>query len=317
MQMRVKQLLALLFALALGAASIAHADNERDAFIRRAQALSDSDGKDTHALRAAIAGGALREMRNVSKQGLGHSKEILTDIIDSAKMLLSSDDPANVLLGLRMLECIDYIVVVEISRQYASEREEELPIDFVEESVDAGLVEDITRRRAIDPEDILGHVLGMQGLLQKELLARGLNEESLIEGVRLRHLSDCARDQYDAITQDLKFLDALPDKHVGDYLLLESLHLCDLQSDVALLYKAYARQEDALRDQASFSEWVKIEIARHPAKRLLQGKANHYVLFNSNVEELFFQEDSRDVKFLFLGERMWPFISGLDVGHGR
>lgn len=314
--MLVKQLSTLVFALGLGAAPIARAADNPEAFSQRVQALVDSQAKDTHALRSEIAGAFLRGMSPVSKQGLVRHKESLAEIADSAKMLLASDDPADVLLGLRMLECIDYMVLVEISRQYASEREEALAVAFVEQSVDAELVDFLAQRRAVDPAVLLRHVLGMQGLLQKELLARGLNEEALVEGVRLRHLSDSAREQYDAVKQDLRYLDALPDKQVGDYLLLESLYLCDLQSDVALMYKAYAQQADALGDMKSFGVWAKEEIVRHPSKRLLQGKANHYVLLNGPARKLFFQKESRKVKFWFLGERMWPFISGLDEGHG-
>lgn len=316
MQNLTKQLLGLLFVLTIWAAPFARAANEPDTFSGRVQALVDSDAKDASGLRSAFAGQFLSEIRQVSKRGLRDSKQALTDIIDAAKMLLISEDPADVLLGLRMLECVDYLIVVEISQQYTFERKEELPVDFVEQSVDSETVDILAQRREVDPKALLGHVLGMQGILQKELLVVGLDEEALIQGVRLCHLSDSADEQYDAVTQDLRYLDATPKQQIGDYLLLESLYLCDLQSDVALLYKAYAQHAEALVDQSSFYTWVKEYIAQHPSKRMLEGKPNKYVLVNSIALKLFFQKEPREMKFVFFGERMWPFISDLDEGHG-
>lgn len=312
----IKQYLVLLFFVALSIGPIARADDLPDTFSDRAQTLIDSRSKVAYDLRSAFAGQFLSEIRQVSKQGLRSSKVALDDIIDAAKLLLLSDDPANVLLGLRILECVDYIFVVEISRQYASDRKEAMPVDFVEQSVDADLINTLAERREVAPKELLGHVLNMQGILQKELLAQGLNEQSLIEGVRLFNLGVDVRDQYESVTQDLRYLDALPDKNTGDYLLLESLYLCDVQSDVALLYKAYAQQPEILEDRSSFRTFTIDHITKHPSQRMLQGKSNMYVLMSPIALKLFFEKRSQEVKFLFFGERMWPFISGLEDGHG-
>ena len=302
--------------MAIGLGSSARADDTPDTFIVRAKTIVDSKARVAEDLRSAFAGSFLSEIRQFSKHGLQNSKETLIEIIDSAKLLLMSDDPADVLLGLRILECVDYLMVVEISRQYASDRGEELSVDYVENSISVELIDLLTEHRKINPKEVLGHVLTMRGVFQKNLLARDIDEEVLIEGVRLRHLSESCLEQYDSITRDLRYLDALPDKHTGDYLLLESLYLCDAQSDVALLYAAYAGQPKVLKDRSSFRTWVKAHIAKHPSKRMLQGKSNTYVLMNPITLKLFFQKESREVKFWFLGERLWPFISGLANGHG-